>query len=399
NRYVINMLKNKRAFKDVEIAFSTSKGGYHFLVSGTPLGNIRDDVNRGFLIISPMKEVHNLVNRFSGARARFSFEDIVTKDPLMQETIDYARQAATSNGTVLITGESGTGKEMFAQAIHNASNRCRGPFVAVNCGAIPRDLIGSELFGYIEGAFTGAKKGGNPGKFELASGGTIFLDEIGDMPFEQQVALLRVIQERCVCRIGSNKVIPINVRIICATNKNLLEEVRKGNFREDLYYRLNVINVRIPPLRERPEDVKVLLTYFLQKSYQHNPTYIDKEVIKYLTSYPWPGNVRELQNIVERMLYISNGEQLTINHLPREIYNFEFGTSAITPKPEEEHEEISINQVRERKRERKAEQEREEILALLDHCQGNVSRVAREMGIARSTLYKKMNKYRISVEI
>lgn len=396
HKYIINMLRNKRAFKDVEVAFSIPKEEYHFLVSGTPLENVKDAVNCGFLIISPMKEVHNLVNRFSGARARFNFEDIVTEDLIMQETIYIARQAATSNGNVLITGESGTGKEMFAQAIHNASQRCRGPFVAVNCGAIPRDLIGSELFGYVEGAFTGAKKGGNPGKFELASGGTIFLDEIGDMPFEQQIALLRVIQERSISRIGSNKEIPINVRIICATNKNLLIEVDKGNFRKDLYYRLNVINIRIPPLRERSKDVKVLFNYFIKKLQKSDPICIDKEIIKYLTMYSWPGNVRELQNIVERMLYTANGEHLTTDCLPREIHTFVSDTSSILLQPEEKHEEITINQVREQKKKRKVEEERREILMLLERYNGNVSRVAREMGISRSTLYKKMNKYRIS---
>ena len=211
-----------------------------------------------------MENIHLLVNRFSGARANYTFKDIVTNSPSMEEAIHLAKMAAVSMSNVLLEGESGTGKEVFAQAIHSESQRRNGPFVAVNCGAIPRELIGSELFGYTEGAFTGARKGGKLGKFELATGGTLFLDEIGDMPLEQQVSLLRVLQEKNITRIGDSRIIPVDVRVICATNKNLWQEVEAGNFRADLYYRLNVINITIPPSGSG-RKILFLFDYFLSK--------------------------------------------------------------------------------------------------------------------------------------
>ena len=253
----------------------------------------------------------------------------------MKETIEVARMAARSSSNVLIEGESGTGKELFAQAIHNASKRSAGPFVAVNCGAIPRELIASELFGYSEGAFTGAKKGGNPGKFELADGGTLFLDEIGDMPLEQQVALLRVIQEKSVSRIGSNQVIPVDVRIICATNKNLLELMQTGRFRQDLYYRLNVINLRILPLRERKEDIPVLFQHFLQQMNQEGNQLSQQDVIEHLLSYDWPGNVRELQNVVERFVHLE--------HMPDRSWHHHIGQTLL-PTRQNDDGNLSIQQ-------------------------------------------------------
>ncbi|MDO4542609.1 MAG: sigma 54-interacting transcriptional regulator, partial [Bacillota bacterium] len=263
---VLNRLAIKnQSFTDVEMSCYSSKKIISFVASGVPLVADGDIVTEAILVLRPITEVHNMINRMSGAQARFTFKDIVTNSTVLQDAIFLAKQAAASDCNILIEGQSGTGKEMFAQSIHNSSNRRRGPFVAVNCGAIPRELIASELFGYAEGAFTGAKRGGKPGKFELANGGTLFLDEIGDMPMEQQIALLRVLQERRVCRVGGDREIPVDVRIICATNRNLLSEVMKKNFREDLFYRLNVINFRIPPLRERKEDILLLFNTFLMK--------------------------------------------------------------------------------------------------------------------------------------
>lgn len=300
----------------------------------------------------------------------------------MKETVEVARMAARSSSNVLIEGESGTGKELFAQAIHNASRRSAGAFVAVNCGAIPRELIASELFGYTEGAFTGAKKGGNPGKFELADGGTLFLDEIGDMPLEQQVALLRVIQDKSISRIGSNQVIPVDVRIICATNKNLLELMQTGRFRQDLYYRLNVINLRILPLRERKEDIPLLFEHFLQQMNQEVSQLSRKDFIERLLSYDWPGNVRELQNTVERMVHLE--------HMPDRSWHNHIGQNMMLPAGQNSGSDVSIQQANARFKNEQVEQQRRLIIRLLEIHQGNVSKVAKEMGISRSTLYRKM---------
>jgi PAS domain S-box-containing protein len=263
NKNLEKMLTKKQAFRDEEIVLTIEGREMQFLATGTPIEDPDGTTHKGILMLKPLAEVHRLVNRYSISPARFCFDDILTRSEIMRDTIELAKAASQNKSTILIQGESGTGKEMFAQSIHNQSRYADGPFIAVNCGAIPRELVGSELFGYVEGAFTGARKGGSPGKFELAQGGTLFLDEIGDMPLEQQAALLRVLQEKQVCRLGSSKAIPIDVRVICATNRDLYSEVQKGTIRKDLYFRLNVISLRIPPLRERPEDIDLLLKHFL----------------------------------------------------------------------------------------------------------------------------------------
>jgi len=279
-------------------------------------------------------------------------------------------------------GESGTGKEMFAQAIHNASKRANGPFVAINCGVIPAELIGSEFFGYAEGAFTGASKGGKPGKFETASGGTLFLDEIGEMPLTQQVALLRVLETKKVSRIGDDKEIPVDVRIVCATNKDLHREVREGRFRSDLYYRLNVINIQIPPLRERKEDIYLLIGAFIKKYGSHRfdreKTFSDKKLMA-LYEYDWPGNVRELQNVVERLIYIpmEDNDETFFEYLIKD-----FGDRTATAAYDSEKDE-------------KIRTEKDQILSLMEKCEGNISMVARKMEISRNTLYKKLKKYNL----
>ncbi|MEN6461494.1 MAG: sigma 54-interacting transcriptional regulator, partial [Syntrophomonas sp.] len=324
--------------------------------------------------------------------------DIIGQSPVLLKTIRMATMAAGGKSNILLEGESGTGKEVFAQSIHNQSSRSKGPFVAVNCGAIPRELIGSELFGYAEGAFTGAKRGGRPGKFELASGGTLFLDEIGDMPLDQQVALLRVLQERSLTRIGDDKVIPVDVRIICATNKNLSKEVQKGSFRQDLYYRLNVVSIKIPPLRERRDDIPILFNYMLNAIGQEVSSKIRSvkpEVMILLQEYDWPGNVRELQNVVERIVNINDGDVVTLEHLPDsiEIFNGENTAEIIQWSPSLETDGLSE---RDKRRYLQEIKERQRIIELLDHFGGNISQVSREMSISRSTLYRRMQQYNIS---
>lgn len=392
-KYIGPMFDHQQSFRDQEVLLNTSRGYIHCLASGTPINNDRNGLKRGVIIIRPIKEVHKLVNRFSGAHASFTFNDIITQDEQMLLLIENARKAASSMANVLIEGESGTGKEMLAQSIHNESPCYKGPFVAVNCGAIPHSLIGSELFGYVEGAFTGAKKGGNAGKFELASGGTLFLDEIGEMPLEQQVVLLRVLQERAITRIGGHEAIPVNARIVCASNKNLLAEMQKGHFRRDLYYRLNVFALNLTPLGERPGDISLLFEHFLQELSHGKKFSYDPEIITYLQKYDWPGNIRELQNVVERMVHLAGDPYLSLQHLPQEIYDRQFGKPIL----EESHIDLKLDnlQAKNKNKELLAKIEREEIIRLLALNQGNVSQVAREMGYSRRTIHRKINKYAI----
>ena len=395
--FINNMIEKNRPFRDEEIRIDVSHDTLNLLAQGTPILNEAGIVNGGVIMLRQIKEVHRLVNRYSGFRASFHFDDIITRDPIMLDLIELAKQSARGMSNVLIYGESGTGKELFAQSIHNASSRKMGPFLAVNCGAIPRELIGSELFGYVEGAFTGALKGGNPGKFELANGGTIFLDEIGDLPLEQQAALLRVVQEKAITRIGGRELIPVDVRIICATNKDLYVEMRRGDFRSDLYYRLNVVSINIPPLRERPSDIITLFQHLLkvaeQKSNRSIKT-IDKDVIKYLVSYEWPGNVREVQNVVERLLSFIPENTLKAEHLPIEIVKSGGHTGLVSA----ELVQIPGGPIVPEKRQLRkmmAESERNQIIKFLTAFNGNISRVAEAMRISRPTLYKKMETYRI----
>ncbi|NLX61661.1 MAG: sigma 54-interacting transcriptional regulator, partial [Tissierellia bacterium] len=300
------------------------RGGKVIGAVGTVLFKDASDVRE---MAKELIGLENKLNQYKGELERlqdskYTFDSIITQDPKMKYLKKMAQTAAQSNSTVLILGESGTGKELFAQAIHKASYRKFGPFVPINCAAIPRDLLESELFGYEEGSFTGAKKGGKPGKFELASGGTIFLDEIGTMPLQMQAKLLRVLEEREFERIGGNKKIILDARIIAATNEDIEEAVKKGKFREDLYYRLNVINIDIPPLRDRKEDIPLLAKHLLENLCNELDT--EKKILKartieILKEYHWPGNIRELRNTLERAITISTGTEILPEHLPERI--------------------------------------------------------------------------------
>jgi PAS domain S-box-containing protein len=393
--YTRAMLESGQSYRDVELLLTGQKRNLHAVLSGIPFRNKEGEIRGGIIFLSPMENIHLLVNRFSGARANYTIKDIVTNSPSMEEAIHLAKMAAVSMSNVLLEGESGTGKEVFAQAIHSESQRRNGPFVAVNCGAIPRELIGSELFGYTEGAFTGARKGGKLGKFELATGGTLFLDEIGDMPLEQQVSLLRVLQEKNITRIGDSRIIPVDVRVICATNKNLWQEVEAGNFRADLYYRLNVINITIPPLRQRQEDIMLLFDYFLSKI--RVGLLMEKEererIKDYLQNYRWPGNIRELQNVVERMVHMAGESKLGFRHLPPEIRRLPNDPELLESTGDSPS--MSIYEARSQRKKMMQEQEQAILIKLLQEYKGNISRVAKEMGVNRSTVYRKMKAYKI----
>lgn len=315
---------------------------------------------------------------------KITLDNIISTSEIMEHTKQKALIASKSNSTVLITGESGTGKELFARAIHNHSDRSDYPFVAVNCAAIPDNLLESELFGYEEGAFTGAKKGGKLGKFEIAQKGTIFLDEIGDMSLHLQGKLLRVLQERELDKIGSGSNILIDVRVIAATNKNLEELVKNGQFREDLYYRLKVIPLMLPPLRNRKDDIPLLIDYMIKEySQKLNKDVIGMEddVRTALVDYSWPGNVRELQNIIEYSINMSISNLLTLDIIPNNIKYKYYDDKC-------HKEEISTL----------ADLEKEEIIKALNKFKNykkDKDLVAKALGISRATLYRKLEKYNL----
>lgn len=382
---LLEVITKAKEFDDKEFYIETGDGGARFTSTAK---TIRDSAGNITGMIATLKEidtVHKLVNKMVGAHAALTFDDIIGNDPQLSSLIQRAKRVARSSSTILLQGESGTGKEMFAQAIHNASGRRGGPFIVINCGAIPRELVESELFGYEDGAFTGAKKGGRPGKFELASGGTIFLDEIGDMPLDIQASLLRVLQERQVTRIGGQKSININTRVITATNKNLPDEVDKGNFRLDLFYRLNVITLQIPSLRDRPGDIPYLAQYFVNKIGRRlgqEVPIIAPEFYECLSAYDWPGNVRELENVIEQALHLAETDILVPDHLPSRVY---------TPR-------FSLNNKKSESPDALRSAEAELVRNTLDACHWNISKAAATLGIGRNTLYRKIKKYNLMAE-
>ncbi|AET69935.1 PAS domain S-box [Desulfosporosinus orientis DSM 765] len=296
--------------------FITSDQGY-CVVNTIPLRNNSGDVVGVIAVIRDTREVRNLMRNMTTSLP-MTFADIPFISPVMEKVVGQARRYATSDSTILINGETGTGKELFARALHSASGRANAAFVPINCAAIPDTLLESELFGYAEGAFTGAVKGGKPGLFELANGGTLFLDEVGDVSAHLQVKLLRVLQEQRVRRVGSNKEVAIDVRIIAATNRSLEKMVAEKTFREDLFYRLNVIPLQIPPLRERFEDIRLLSNLFLKRyaeKLQRPLKGFSPSALQRLESYNWPGNVRELKNIIERAVNLVDGEEVRSEHI------------------------------------------------------------------------------------
>ncbi|MQL51694.1 PAS domain S-box protein [Desulfofundulus thermobenzoicus] len=303
--------------------------------------------------------------------------------PRLKSVVDVVRRAAPTEAIIMIRGESGTGKEVLARAIHEASDRAGKPFVVVNCGAIPTELFESEIFGYEHGAFTGAGPRGKPGLLEMANEGTVFLDEIGELPLNLQVKLLRVLQERVFYRVGGSRPVSVNIRIIAATNRPLEEMVNSGEFREDLYYRLNVISVEMPPLRERRSDIPGLIYHFLQEYcqlYGKNISRVEPGVVAALISYSWPGNVRELKNTVERMVVLAEKEVITERDLPKYLQEH-----ALTYDLPRESAPSDLSAAAQRT-------EREIILKALKDAGGNRTVTARILGVPRSTLYYKMNR-------
>lgn len=396
---VIDPEQLRAGVSDRTIAFR--KGGRTVTIS---LTSAPADSGEYLVTLEKIETLHKKINKIIGSEASFRFSDIVGQSKAIAATISLAKIAAENNSSVLLTGESGTGKELFAQSIHNASSRSDGPFVAINCGALPKSLIESELFGYEGGSFTGARKDGSAGKFELADGGTIFLNEIGDMPFDVQVNLLRVLQNREIVRLGSNRAIKIDVRIIAATNQDLQEVIKNNAFRSDLYYRLNVFNIQIPPLRERIGDVRLLADYFLKKYAGLSDNSIEgftEEAYAIMEEYRWPGNIRQLENSVERAIYIAKSGKIDPSCLPHAITS---GTSVDT----EDFPPLSVSVFTSPAYEPDTAapaageaplslktNERKLIEDAIRSTGGNIKQAAEVLGISRKTIYRKMEKYAI----
>ena len=371
--------------------------------------------SRGVLLyITTRKDISHQVANRTGNNALMSFDDIVGKSPVMKNRIKRAKLLAGTESNILILGESGVGKDVFAQAIHNQSSRRNGPFVSVNCGALPRDLIASELFGYDAGAFTGARKQGNIGKFELAEGGTLFLDEIGEMPLDLQATLLRAVEQKQFMRLGSNRVIKADVRIISATNVDIDRLIREKRFRSDLYYRLSTMSMNIPPLREREGDVLLLAESFIrrisQKIGRQDFMEITPEAREFLTACPWRGNVRELQNLMECLVQLYTDHYITIDMIreninpsyfkgtefsrtvQRDPVNSGWSAQGEPERPEEVRPEPRANRAGS-----SSENEtggdasiltKEAILQALAICEGNRSKAAKYLNVGRRTLYR-----------
>jgi len=369
------------------------------LVNAAPIivdGELRGSVG----VLHDLTEISKLSHELKQAKeiirkleAKYTFDDIVGKDPLLLEAIDKAKKAAVTPATVLLRGESGTGKEIFAHSIHNASERKYKQFVRVNCSAISESLLESELFGYEEGAFTGAKRGGKKGLFEEANGGTIFLDEIGEIPNSTQAKLLRVLQEREIVRVGGTKPIAIDVRIITATNRDLELEIETGKFRKDLYYRLNVYPIKLPSLRMRKGDIYDLVIFFIKKfnqQYGRNIKDISKDAVQELKDYSWPGNVRELENIIGRaIINMKTNETIILQwHLPQ-IVQREGAVGRLMEELDDYTESgVNLEEVLERA-------EKRYIMQILKQCENNKTKAAKILDVSLRSLYYKLEKYGI----
>lgn len=366
------------AFGTIEKAVETIKlGAYDYITK--PF-----DTAEFLHIVERTLEHHRLkadnVRLRAELESRYSFSNIIGSSKPMQEVFSTVRKVANTDATVLITGESGTGKELIARAIHHTSDRSANPLVTVNCAAIPRELLESELFGHVAGAFTGAVKD-KMGKFMIADGGTIFLDEIGDMNLELQAKLLRVLEDRLIEPIGSVKSHSVDIRVLAATNTDLQTKVRDAEFREDLYYRLNVIPIRIPPLRERPDDIPLLVDFFLGKFGDHDMPVIEKKALEKLLAYRWPGNVRELENLIKRLVILRKGRTIRRSDLPPELLGHRSGDRYDR---ELDGGDVSLE-----------ESEKKLIVDALIRSDWNQSRAARRLGIPRHILLYRMKKYDI----
>jgi two-component system NtrC family response regulator len=368
------------AFGTVETAVQAMKmGAYDYVTKPLDFEALVLVVNRAMERQALLEEVRHLR---SALDRRYGFESIIGRAKNFLRVLDQAARVAQHDTTVLIHGETGTGKELLARAIHHNSRRTNKPFITINCGAIPRDLVEAELFGYTRGAFTGAYAS-RPGRIEQADEGTLFLDEIGELPLEAQVKLLRVLQQGEITRIGATETTRVNVRVLAATHRNLQAMIEDGTFREDLYYRLAVVPLFLPPLRERKEDIPELVEYLFQKAKERHgisDVQLARSIVPHLVAYRWPGNVRELENVLERLLVLNSHKSIGEDDLPEEIRRGQPDLSSFRLDLPDEG--ISLESV-----------ERELILRALERFKGNQTHAAKYLDISRRTLIYRMEKY------
>jgi sigma-54 dependent transcriptional regulator, acetoin dehydrogenase operon transcriptional activator AcoR len=373
-------------YVDRELIIDSPARHLHLLDTAIPITNACGRVVSVVNTFREFKRIRKIVGKYAGSHARYTFENIVGKSTGLLNAVASARKAARGSANLLLSGESGVGKEVFAQAIHNDSERQGHPFIAINCAALPHDLIESELFGHAPGSFTGATREGRPGKFESADGGTVFLDEISELPVDVQAKLLRVLQEREVTRLGDTRGIQIDVRIICASNRDLQAMVRAKAFREDLYYRCNVIDIAIPPLRQRQDDIPVLASFFVAKYaalLRKNIYGFTPRAMQQMSGYTWPGNVRELENFVERMVNLSeDGTISDVGSLFRGMQTPDVVSDGV--REAEPPQVVSL-----------AEAERRAIEEALRSCAFNMTRCATVLAVSKPALYAKLKRHGI----
>lgn len=372
--------------------------GKKLIISKIPI-RVKNETVNAVAILRDVDDIQKMDEKIrqeiaaTGYFAKYTFKDVLGNSENTREVIRIGKEYAKVNSTILIEGETGTGKEIITQAIHNHSNRSNKPFVAVNCAALPESLLESELFGYVPRAFTGADPRGKRGLFELAHGGTIFLDEVSEMSPLLQGKLLRVLQEKQVMRIGDNKLIPIDVRVIAATNRNLYRLVKTKSFREDLYYRLNVLKISLFPLRERREDIPSFLKYFIGdycRRLGKDSIKLDREALSYLAQYNWPGNIRELRNFAERLAVMSKKTEIFIEDIKSQFLHIEDSSE---PLKDNDSDNIKFNATF--RTFNIAENEKLSILTALESTNGSIVNAAKELGISRTTLWRKIKKYNI----
>lgn len=386
NKPFWDIINNKKKVLDKTISLRVNGKQVVVNLSTAAYKEDKFHINGVIMYIQSIKRINKLVSQYSGNVARLNFSDIIGESESMMDVVRRASAAAMTDTNILILGESGVGKDVFAQAIHNNSARKNKPYVAINCAAFSKELIASELFGYDSGAFTGAKKEGRMGKFELANQGTLFLDEIGDMPLDLQAILLRVLEEQCFRKVGGNTVVNVNVRIIAATNSNLREKIASGLFREDLFYRLGVIRLHVPPLRDRGDDVRLLAEHFID----HICSRLDKPVvtfspgaIAFIRRYAWPGNVRELQNLLEGIISTSTGTRIDETGIRSYLRDFRIeGATMLKLNPDEPEKPDDFSY-----------DERSDFLKALKRFNNNKTKAAAYLDMPLSTFYRRLKKY------
>jgi len=394
---ILETLKTGEPYRLKEVKMKRNGKLFRYLTSGVPILNKTGNIMGAVATIKDFKEVEEIISKMEVNHNLTTFDDIVHQSGIMRKLVDTAKIVAKGTSSILLRGESGTGKELFARAIHMESQRYNQSFTAINCAALPESLLESELFGYEEGAFTGASKGGKKGLFEQADKGTLFLDEIGEISLQLQVRLLRVLQEGTIRRVGGSREVEVDVRIITATHRNLEEMISQGTFREDLYYRLNVIPLRIPPLRERPEDIPIISQHLVRKittKLNKPKPYLGKDVMQYLMAQKWPGNVRQLENTLERIMNIMNSPELHIDQF-QEWANLEPAKQRVHNNENHINIEIPIKEKWPTLKEIIGEVEKQILLQVMK-SHPTSRKAGNLLGVSNTTILNKLKAYHIS---